>query len=44
MKLDRENQLSLLEEIARIKAGGVIADVPVRAQVRAKEVAEELTS
>ncbi len=39
MKLDRHNHALLLDEIARIKAGGAIADVP--AQARA--VAEELT-
>ncbi len=39
MKLDRENHAILLEEIARIKAGGAIADVPVHARA----VAEELT-
>jgi oligogalacturonide transporter len=39
MKLDRENHAVLLEEIARIKAGGRIADVPANARA----VAEELT-
>jgi oligogalacturonide transporter len=39
MKLDRKNHAILLEEIARIKAGGRIADVPSEARA----VAEELT-
>lgn len=39
MKLDRGNHAILLEEIARIKAGGSIADVPPHARA----VAEELT-
>lgn len=39
MKLDRKNHAVLLEEIARIKAGGKIADVPPHARA----VAEELT-
>ena len=39
MKLDRANHAILLEEIARIKAGGNIADVPPHARA----VAEELT-
>ncbi len=39
MKLDRKNHLILLAEIARIKAGGTIADVPAHARA----VAEELT-
>ncbi|WJV63263.1 MFS transporter [Pectobacteriaceae bacterium CE70] len=39
MKLDRKNHAILLEEIARIKAGGAIADIPAEARV----VAEELT-
>lgn len=39
MKLDRKNHAVLLEEIARIKAGGKIADVPAHARA----VAEELT-
>jgi oligogalacturonide transporter len=39
MKLDRENHAVLLQEIARIKAGGSMADVPVHARA----VAEELT-
>ena len=39
MKLDRENHAIMLIEIARIKAGGAIADVPPEARA----VAEELT-
>lgn len=39
MKLDRKNHAVLLEEIARIKAGGKIADVPAHARA----IAEELT-
>jgi len=39
MKLDRKNHAILLEEIARVKAGGKIADVPAHARA----VAEELT-
>jgi oligogalacturonide transporter len=39
MKLDRRNHAILLEEIARIKAGGRIADAPAEARA----VAEELT-
>lgn len=39
MKLDRKSHAILLEEIARIKAGGAIADVPAHARA----VAEELT-
>lgn len=39
MKLDRANHAVLLEEIARIKAGGRIADVPAHARA----VAEALT-
>ena len=39
MKLDRKNHAILLTEIARIKAGGRIADAPAEARA----VAEELT-
>jgi oligogalacturonide transporter len=39
MKLDRKNHAVLLEEIARIKSGGKIADVPAHARA----VAEALT-
>ena len=39
MKLDRQNHAVLLKEIARIKAGGSIADAPAEARA----VAEELT-
>lgn len=39
MKLDRKNHAILLQEIARIKAGGRIADAPPEARA----VAEELT-
>ncbi|MGQ3054605.1 MAG: MFS transporter [Roseateles sp.] len=39
MKLDRKNHALLLQEIARIKAGGRIADAPAEARA----VAEELT-
>jgi oligogalacturonide transporter len=39
MKLDRKNHAILLEEIARIKGGGTIADAPAHART----VAEELT-
>ncbi len=39
MKLDRKNHAVLLQEIARIKAGGRIADAPPEARA----VAEELT-
>ncbi len=39
MRLDRKNHMILLQEIARIKAGGAIADVPAEARA----VAEELT-
>lgn len=39
MKLDRKNHAVLLEEIARIRAGGKIADIPAHARA----VAEELT-
>ena len=39
MKLDRRNHAILLTEIARIKAGGAIEDVPPEARA----VAEELT-
>jgi oligogalacturonide transporter len=39
MKLDRRNHAVLLQEIARIKAGGRIADAPAEARA----VAEELT-
>ena len=39
MKLDRENHAVLLKEIARIKAGGELSDVPPEARA----IAEELT-
>lgn len=39
MKLDRKNHAVLLEEIARIKSGGKLSDVPPEARA----VAEELT-
>lgn len=39
MKLDRENHGILLEEIARVKAGGTLSDIPPHARA----VAEELT-
>jgi oligogalacturonide transporter len=39
MKLDRKNHAVLLQEIARVKAGGRIADAPAEARA----VAEELT-
>jgi oligogalacturonide transporter len=39
MKLDRKNHAVLLQEIARIKAGGRIEDAPAEARA----VAEELT-
>ena len=39
MKLDRANHAILLAEIARVRAGGALADVPAHARA----VAEELT-